>query len=242
MDNYIVKVLTYFDEGADTTSTTMSALMFYLSRYPECYKRLTEEIRAAFDSGNDIKSGPVLSYCTYLRACIDETLRLSPPVGGVLWRELEPHDKDPYVIDGHFIPPGTQVGVSIYALHHNPENFKDPFTFNPERWLLDDDASEDIKAEKRRMNDAFTAFSVGPRGCAGKAMAYMEASLTMAKMLWYCDFERSQGSLDKVGSGGAGKGQGREREKEFQLNDIMVSTHDGPYLLFKPRNEAWKEL
>lgn len=237
-----MRVLTVFDIGADTTSTTMTTILFYLSRYPECYKRLTEEIRSTFKKGDDIKSGAILSSCSYLRACIDEALRISPPVGGVLWRELEEHDKDPYVIDGNFIPPGTSVGVSIYALHHDAYYFKDPFVFRPERWLMNDDASADIKAEMKRMHDAFTPFSVGARGCAGKAMAYMEASLTMAKLMWHCDFERSQGALDKVGSGGAGKGQGRERELEYQLQDVMVSTHDGPYLVFKPRNEAWKKL
>ncbi|CAJ2504137.1 Uu.00g115310.m01.CDS01 [Anthostomella pinea] len=160
--------------AGDTTATAICAAFFYMSRNPECYKKLASEIRSAFETGLDIKSGPQLAGCRYLRACIDESMRMSPPVGTTL-REQDSRDGEtqPLIVDGHVIPRGTLVGVNIYALHHNPEYFPDPFTFSPEPWIIP--WSEGAAGEKARklMHDAFAAFSVGTRGCAGKAMAYL---------------------------------------------------------------------
>lgn len=195
------------------------------------YKRLADEIRTTFSSTADIRGGPKLTSCRYLRACIDEALRISPPVTGTPWRELYPDQQGrPLVVDGHVVPPGTQVGVCFYSLHHNEKYFADPFAFRPERWLVDD------QAQLRLMNSAFCAFSVGPRGCAGKAMAYLEASLVVAKTIWAFDFEPAPGG--KTGGGAPGKREGRRREDEFQLYDIFASVHAGPELVFTLRADS----
>ncbi|KAI8208912.1 FAD-linked oxidoreductase apf9 [Colletotrichum sp. SAR 10_86] len=68
--------------GSDTSSTTLAATLFYLSGNASAYARLCHEIRSTFDSVEDIRIGAKLSSCNYLRACIDEALRMSPPVGG----------------------------------------------------------------------------------------------------------------------------------------------------------------
>jgi cytochrome P450 len=204
-------------------------LFFYLSRHPEVYRKLAKEIRSTFANASDIQGGPQLSGCKYLRACINESLRMTPPVSGTLWREHDRNDKQPFVVDGHVIPPGTQVGVSIYCIHHNEKYFPQPFDFSPERWLVDDEAV------LRRMNSAFCPFSVGARACAGKAMAYLEMSLVVAKTFFKFDFEVPPGDLGQVGAGQAGRTDGRDRTDEFQLYDIFAAMHDGPNLLFRPR-------
>ncbi|KAI1644157.1 cytochrome P450 [Daldinia loculata] len=91
------EALFFFPAAGDTTTTALSALFFYLSRYREVYKKLADEIRRSFSSSADIKSGPQLSSCRYLRACIDKALRMSPPITGTLWRELPPeeHAREP---------------------------------------------------------------------------------------------------------------------------------------------------
>ncbi|KAI1078585.1 benzoate 4-monooxygenase cytochrome P450 [Whalleya microplaca] len=216
------EAISFFPAGADTTSAAISALFFYLSIYPECYRRLVEEIRTSFATSADIKGGAQLTNCRYLRACIDETLRLSPPIGGTLWRENTQQTDEPFIVDGHIIPPGTQVGVNIYALHHNERYFPDPFTFNPERFL---------SSHTRFTRSAFAPFSIGSRACAGKALAYLEISLTVAKTLWHFDFEKATGP----------PGKPRESviasERVFQAYDIFTSAHDGPFLTFHPRND-----
>jgi cytochrome P450 len=219
------------DLGGDTTATAMSGVFYYLSRNPTCYEKLAEEIRSTFVSGKEISSGPKLSSCRYLRACIDESLRMSPPVSGTLWRQRYADDtsSDPLIVDGHVIPPGTHVGVNTYALHHDEKYFPDSNKYKPERWL---EADEETRA---RMNQAFCAFSIGSRGCAGKPMAYLEASLVVAKTLWYFDFNVARGEAGKLGDDRASPG-------EFETWDIFSSHQEGPNLIFKPRGDHWKDL
>ncbi|KAI1879528.1 hypothetical protein JX265_002482 [Neoarthrinium moseri] len=238
--------LFFISAGGDTVSTAMASLFFYLSRNKHCYNKLSNEIRTTFKSGNEIRSGPQLARCGYLRACIDETLRMSPPIGGTLWREQSnQEDGEPFVVDGHVIPRGTHVGVNIYSIHHNEKYFPEPFTFKPERWLNRDGkqvAPEAAVVVPSDAQTAFTPFSVGARSCVGKPMAYLESSLLVAKTLWYFDFEKCRGSRSEIGSGKEGARGGRGRVSEFQLYDVITSRHDGPYLTFVPRGDYCEEL
>lgn len=205
----------------------VAALFFYLSRKSLCYDKLAHEIRTTFKSSSDIRNCPELSGCQYLRACIDEALRMSPPAPGTPWREQT--DSTPLIIDGHVIPRGTHVGVNVYSILHNEKYFPDPFVFTPERWLS---LSEE---QTKIMRDAFIPFSAGSRTCAGKAMAYLEASLVIAKTLWHFDFRKAEGALGEVGAGSSSNSYGRHRPEEFQLFEMISSTHDGPNLVFHPR-------
>ncbi|KAI0485705.1 cytochrome P450 [Xylaria cf. heliscus] len=222
--------------GSDTISTCLSALFFYLSRNADCYQKVTAEIRTKFSSSDSIRGGPCLSDCSYLRACIDESMRMSPPIAGTLWREQivgSDADAGPLLIDGHIIPPGTHVGVNIYALHHNEEYFPEPFTFKPERFL-----SGDVQGGEQSRK-AFAPFSLGARGCMGRSMAYLELSLIAAKILWHFDVTRTPDEAGRLGESVYWKLRGRrERINEYQTNDIFGAIHHGPYLLFKPREEG----
>ncbi|KAI1101332.1 cytochrome P450 [Jackrogersella minutella] len=219
--------------GGDTSATALSATLFYLSRDPTCYAKLAAEIRTTFQSADEI-CGTKLASCQYLRACIDESLRMSPPSPATHWRNLAPEEEGgkPFIVDGHVIPKGTKVGVNVYSLHHNEKYYPDPFTYNPDRWLVTGDSDEGAAARKA-MYEAFAAFSVGPRGCAGKPTAYLELSLAIAKTLWYFDFETAPGKLGDIGMGQKG---------EFHLYDVFTSTHDGPYLVFKARDTFAKDF
>ncbi|KAI1874420.1 hypothetical protein JX265_004628 [Neoarthrinium moseri] len=222
----------FLTAAGDTTKTAMSAAFFYLTRNPDCYQRLADEIRTTFSAGSEIQ-GSALTSCQYLRACIDETLRMSPPASGTLWRELSSDSGDQsFIVDGHVIPRGTIVGVSTYSIHHSEDYFPDSFAFRPERWI-DDSITPEVK---QIMREAFTPFSVGPRSCAGTTMAYMEVGLTIAKTLWYFDFEPAPGRLGHIGAGSPALGKGRQRPGEFQIYDVFSATHEGPYLVFNPRD------
>ena len=73
--------------GSDTSATTLSGLFFYLVHNPDVHRKLEKEVRSTFADADDIISGPLLSSCVYLHACINETLRMSPSTPGAPWRE-----------------------------------------------------------------------------------------------------------------------------------------------------------
>ncbi|CAG9984559.1 unnamed protein product [Clonostachys byssicola] len=223
IDDAKTEALWHMLAGSDTTSTLLSALCFYLARNPRCYQRLCLEVRSTFKEGVDIRGGPLLASCTYLRACIDEALRMTPPLPGTLWREELARDStEPLIVDGHLIPKGTQVGVNTYAILHNKDYFPDPFTFKPERWLEGSDEAN---------REAFAPFSLGSRGCLGKSMAYLEASLTMAKMLVAFDFTEASDmqATSKVGD----KALEAQHPNVFHVRDSFAALHDGPFLNFR---------
>ncbi|KUI74337.1 Isotrichodermin C-15 hydroxylase [Cytospora mali] len=234
------EAMVFLVAGGDTVMTAMTAVFFYLSRNKSCYARLSDEIRSTFSSGRDIKGGPQLASCRYLRACIDEALRMSPPISANLWRQQVATDKEPLIIDGHHIPRGTLFGVNVYALSHNPAIFPEPFEYKPERWLPSSSADpvvvESEEAARKSMYEAFASFSIGPRNCVGKPLAYLETSITIAKTLWYFDFEPAPGPLGSIG-----EGNDRGRPGEFCTQDGFNSTHDGPFLVFNARESTLLE-
>lgn len=86
----------------------MSAIFFYLAHHPEVYAKLANEIRDSFSELTQIRPGPNLMSCSYLSACITETMRVSPPVPGIPWREVE---SEGVLLNGEQIPPGYDVGT-----------------------------------------------------------------------------------------------------------------------------------
>ncbi|KAK0737977.1 cytochrome P450-like protein [Schizothecium vesticola] len=209
--------------GSDTTSTAMAATLFYLVRHPAALAKVTAEIRSRFPDAEAIHQGPALASLTYLRACIDEAMRLSPSVGGLLPREVLPGGT---TIDGHAIPAGIVVGTPHYTIHHNAAYYPDPFAYRPERWLDEGDVA--------LAQSAFCPFSIGPRGCIGKGLAYIEMTITLARTLWLYDVRRAVGVRDP-GEGEKGREWGRHREGEFQLVDTFTSLKDGPMVEFRRR-------
>ncbi|KAH7063494.1 cytochrome P450 [Macrophomina phaseolina] len=218
--------------GADTSSTALTSLFFYLAAYLECYQKLTEEVRSTFDTPSEIRSGPELSSCQYLRACLDEAMRMSPPISGTLWREVS---GDTLVMDGEAVPKGVDVGVNPYAVHHNEDIFPDSFTFKPERWIISSDNPKETVEKARHI---FSVFSFGTRACAGRNMAYTELSDTIARVAWYLDLRSADGSLEALRGGYFGSDYGQHREKEFQLREHLTCSHDGPFLRFRVRDGA----
>ncbi|KAK4160349.1 cytochrome P450 [Cladorrhinum sp. PSN259] len=234
--------------GGMTTSGALAAVFFYLSRHPAAYARLAAEVRGAFPDAAAIRSGPRLAACVYLRAVIDEALRMSVPTTSMPWREEEQASDagastKPFIVDGHVIPPGTMVVVNTYCIMHNEDYFPDPFAFRPERWLVSEDSDGEKTAQLEAMRRAFVPFGTGEATCLGKGMAYLETSLVVAKTLWYFDFARAPGEAGNLGGGlPGGKDLARAREGEFQLYDGIVSDHDGPCLVFTKRGEYCDEL
>lgn len=228
--------------GSDTTKTAITATLFYLLHSPTTLQRLQDEIRTTFATIDDIRIGGQLSGCLFLYACIDETMRLTPSIGSTLMREVRAGG---LVVDGEWFPPGTDIGVPHYALHHNEAYFSDPFAFRPERWLSVSMSSNGANAKLEQEQEpsaasasspAFTPFGVGRTSCIGRYLAYQEISLVIAYMLWQFDMRLQPGST--LGEGRKELGPGRHRKNEFQTLDRFISMHDGPMVEFRQRKDV----
>jgi cytochrome P450 len=204
--------------GGDTTSTALAAILFFLSRTPDVYAKLADEIRSKFTDVEQIRRGKTFASCEYLKACIEEALRLAPAAPGSLWREV---CEGGISVDRDFIPAGRDVGVCTYAIHHNEDYFPDSFAFRPERFLGDGTTN----------TNAFAPFSMGPRSCLALPLAYLELQLAVARLIFMMDFE----AVNNQGGGSLELGYGRQKPEEFQIWDMFSSNKTGPLLRFKAR-------
>ncbi|KAL8283368.1 hypothetical protein RQP46_005778 [Phenoliferia psychrophenolica] len=146
----------------------MAVMMYYLIRYPEIYDRLEKAIDEALAdkelthiNGHDFPVHDQVKNIPLLDACIDETLRIHPPLS------FEPNRQAPdggVMIGGRLIPGGTQVRVVSHVIQTDPANFEKPLEFIPDRWLKKDD-------DKTFNKGAFLPF------CVGKQFAYQEMRL-----------------------------------------------------------------
>ena len=218
--------------GSDTTSTALASSFFYLVHNPEKLEILAKEIMSTFEDVEDIHSSPKLNGCVYLRAVIDEAMRLSPPVGGFLPREVLPGGID---IDDMHIPEGFVVGTPHYVVQHNPLYYPKPFTFSPERWIPDSLPGV-TKDSVALAQSAFCPFSIGARGCIGKGLAYVELMTSLARVVFMYEMRLAKGIT--VGEGSPDSEWGRQRRTEYQLKDSFTSMKDGPYVEFRERTSA----
>ncbi|GAP90740.1 putative cytochrome P450 family protein [Rosellinia necatrix] len=224
--------------GSDTTSTAMAATLFYLVRAPHALQKATEEIRGRFRDVEEIAQGATLNSCSYLRACVDEAMRMSPSVGGIAPREVLPGG---ITIDGEPVPEGVVVGTPHYTIHHNAAYYPQPFTYAPERWIVGAAAVSKMtgggviaERDVALAQSAFCPFSIGPRGCIGKGLAYIELMTTLARVLFLYDLRRAPGS--DPAEGNPSLEWGRQRPGEYQLIDQFTSLKDGPMVEFRRRS------
>jgi hypothetical protein len=208
----------YCTPGSDTTAVQLAANFFYLTNNPQVLARLTREIRGAFDSMENIGLGQKLEDCKYLKAVVNETLRMSPSLPGVLPREVLPGG---LTAAGETFTPGVEVSVPIYALHHNEDVYSEPHRFIPERWIPEETSEESVK----QCLATLMPFSYGSRQCIGKRLALMELYLVLAKAVW-------RYNLEYVG-GGKDDRFGDELDViEYKLLDHLAAGRNGPVVRF----------
>lgn len=217
--------------GSDTTATALVGLFFYLIHNRRVYEKLNHEIRTTFSSPDEIVHGPKLANCKYLRACIEEAIRISPPAPSELPREILSGGQ---TIDGEFYTPGTIVGTPHWALGRNEEQYPDPVVFRPERWIVSDNleslnTEEDVRHLKRGLH----TFLKGPGNCIGQNLAMLQMTMTVARTLWRMDIRLAPET--NLGGGRPELGWGRRDPKQYQLRDAFVSLREGPMVQFRKR-------
>ncbi|KAI9172819.1 putative sterigmatocystin biosynthesis P450 monooxygenase STCB [Paramyrothecium foliicola] len=171
----------HFLAGIDTTSDTLMFLVWSLSLpgNEKFQEKLRAEVLALPKDALNQHGNPkaeASDQCTYLSAIIKETLRLYAPLPSTEPRSLDGES----VVDGYTIPGGSVVGMSPWILHRNPDVFKDPLIFKPDRWL---------GPEAVELNRWFWGFSSGGRMCIGMHLAMAEMTTLVATL--YREYQTS---------------------------------------------------
>ncbi|KAK4693411.1 hypothetical protein P7C71_g3982, partial [Lecanoromycetidae sp. Uapishka_2] len=144
--------------GGETTSTFLAATTYYLLQTPNVYARFQAEIRNAFNSYDDITAAAVQGL-PYVQAVISEGLRMYPP-GSQGFPRLSPSAGTD--VAGCWVPQGTEMYVSAWSVTHDENNFHEPFTFKPERWLDPDFAYVEINLILAKMHYKYDLELVDP--------------------------------------------------------------------------------
>jgi len=159
--------------GHETSSNALSWLLYLLSSRPDCIERVRQEFDAVLgDKPLSFSDVPKFEFTTQV---IMEALRLYPPFWMVDRMALA-DDRAGDVA----IPKGSTVVVFIYGVHHSPQYWENPETFDHERFSKAN--------EKRNTPFAHLPFGAGPRGCIGGNYAMLQMLMILSVLLRKYDF------------------------------------------------------
>jgi cytochrome P450 len=161
----IDEMFTLLGAGHETTATSLAWTFYHALLRRDVMDKLREEVASVV--GTEPLGAEHLGKLQYLDAAINETLRLTPVVVGVVRRV-----KAPVRIGGRDLPAGVNLSAPIYAVHHRPDLWPDPEKFDPNRFI-----------NARPMPYTFFPFGGGVRRCLGAAFAGYEMKIVFATVL-----------------------------------------------------------
>lgn len=166
------ELLTFLLAGHDTTAASLTWAFYLLAHHPEIQEQLGAELLSGL--GDRPATFEDLGRLPLLRAVVDETLRLYPPVW-LIPRRTRGDD----VVAGWEIPKNSDLLLSTYTLHRHPDFWTAPETFDPGRFLENGDGR----------HAAFMPFGLGARSCLGASFGLTELRLMLATLVKFFRIE-----------------------------------------------------
>ena len=160
------QVVTMLMAGHETTAKSLTWTLWLLDQHPEVAKRARDEVDSVL--GGTPPGADVLERLPFLKAVLNEGLRLYPPVWLISRRAAEAD-----TLGDFEIPKDSLVCVSPWLLHRRNDLWEDAEQFRPDRFMIESD----------RHQCSFLPFSAGPRQCIGQHFATLEGVLVLARML-----------------------------------------------------------
>jgi cytochrome P450 len=162
-------VLTLLFAGHDTTTATITFLLYELSRNARELELLVDELDAVL-AGARPTAADLVGRLPRLDMAVDETLRLYPPA----W--IGPRmSVEPFEVCGRRVPGGVHVNYCSWASHRLPGVFPDPHTFRSDRFAPE--------AKAALPKGAYVPFGGGSRTCIGMRFGLMEVKAIAALVL-----------------------------------------------------------
>lgn len=163
------QLMTLMFAGHDTSTSTISFLLYELARHPDCLRRVSDEQDDVL-AGRPPGAADVAGALPQLDMALDEALRLYPPAWIGPRRAVEAFE-----FGGHHVPAGAYLAYCSWASHRLPEVFPDPEAFVPERF------SAERKAALPR--GAYVPFGAGSRTCIGMRFGQLEVKAVATLLL-----------------------------------------------------------
>ncbi|XP_021748864.1 cytochrome P450 76AD1-like [Chenopodium quinoa] len=174
-------LMDFFTAGTDTTSSTLEWAMTELLRNPRKMAKAQDELKQVL-GGNKVVEESDISKLPYLQAIVKETLRMHPPTVFLLPRKAS-NDVE---LDGYIVPKNAQVFVNLLAISRDPNHWKNPDMFLPERFL---EREIDLKGQ----DFGLIPFGTGRRACPGDTLALRMLNLMLGSLLQGFDWKIGDG-------------------------------------------------
>ncbi|KAJ9565340.1 hypothetical protein OSB04_001306 [Centaurea solstitialis] len=180
-DNVKAVIFDMFGAGTDTSSVVIEWAISELIRCPRVMEKLQAKLREAVKGKERIEEEDIQDLM-YLKYVIKETFRLHPPLPLLVPREC----REPCVINGYDIANKTKLLVNVFAINRDPEYWKDPESFIPERF-------ENSPINIMGSEYEYLPFGGGRRMCPGASMGLANIELPLANLLYYFNWKLPNG-------------------------------------------------
>ena len=164
----IDEIKQYLWAGTETTALTLAWALYQTSKNPEIRARIQKEGEEVY--GDRDPTAADYGALVYTRAVIQETMRVYPPIWGLIRVASKPD-----VIGGKEIKVNDRVVLFAYGTHHSAKYWENPEEFLPERFMGD--------AAKKRKPYTYIPLGGGKRSCIGGAMSQVENTLALSFLL-----------------------------------------------------------
>lgn len=179
-------VASIYVAGSDTTLAVFETFLFTMILHPEIQRRaqeyLDKECQGRLPDFTDYDDLP------YIHAILKECIRWHP----VASLNVPHSNTEDDVYEGYFIKKGTTVIVNNWAILHDPDVYKDPDAFFPERYLKRSPDGTALISDPDAPDPMDVAFGFGRRICPGRFMAYESMWITIASMLAVFNIEKAK--------------------------------------------------
>ncbi len=183
MDNeqLIDEILILFTAGHETTSNALTFTLMLLALHPMIQEKVHKEVLEI--GATHMPLMEQVAKLQYTKQCIEESMRLYPPA---YFSDRVAIKEDTY--KDLVLKKGTTILISFFEIHKHKDLWKDPLTFNPDRFAPEID--------KREYSDGYFPFGAGPRMCIGNNFAMYEMVLAVSKLIREYKVETSNQNIE----------------------------------------------
>ncbi|KAG8986661.1 hypothetical protein FRB90_003853 [Tulasnella sp. 427] len=165
-------------EDVQATEVIIKNFLLAMVLYPNVQARARSEVDLIYGKGHP-PDYDAQDRMPYIHSVLLECMRWNPPVPSGVPHLLREDD----IYEGYFIPKGTAVIANQWTICRDPAIYKDPSTFNPDRFIENPDI----------LDPRELIFGFGRRTCPGNYLAFQLAWIFIVSVLWGFELERPDG-------------------------------------------------